>query len=297
LPLIQVAWADGEVQASERALILRVASERFDLDEAGSELLDGWLTYPPTDGYLARGRQVLLALTAQQQEASLSAESLHDVVGMALDVAKSAGGFFGMRSVDAAERAALDELAKLLHVDPAASFQALMDLDIEDVTEEPTGVHRQTGEATVAYRPQAPTVGAQPCIVRSTLSGPVAYALRGERLQIGRARDNDVQVRHDHGVSRRHCALELGPDGWLVRDLGSANGTLVNGERVTTRRLLGGEELLVGGARFAYCAHGFEAPTVSHVADQVGPDDHDPLVDTVDLHDLLGSQAITLWDE
>jgi ABC transport system ATP-binding/permease protein len=54
----------------------------------------------------------------------------------------------------------------------------------------------------------------------------------GERLRIGRSPDNDV-VLDDLLVSRRHAELHRVDGGWQIRDLASANGTYVNGQRVS----------------------------------------------------------------
>jgi predicted component of type VI protein secretion system len=48
---------------------------------------------------------------------------------------------------------------------------------------------------------------------------------------VGRDPDCRVQL-NNRFVSRRHCRLSIRQDGVMVRDLGSTNGTLVNGERV-----------------------------------------------------------------
>ncbi len=55
---------------------------------------------------------------------------------------------------------------------------------------------------------------------------------------IGRARDCDIQLPPDYAhvdVSRHHCVLEIDPPAILVRDLGSRNGTYVNGEKIGQR--------------------------------------------------------------
>jgi pSer/pThr/pTyr-binding forkhead associated (FHA) protein len=58
------------------------------------------------------------------------------------------------------------------------------------------------------------------------------------RCTIGRARDCDIRVPADNGhihVSRHHCLLDIDPPTVRVRDLGSLNGTYVNGHVVGRR--------------------------------------------------------------
>src|SRR6266480_1964836 len=51
----------------------------------------------------------------------------------------------------------------------------------------------------------------------------------------------------DNTVSRRHAELVPGDDGWVLRDLGSSNGTYINGLRVTNRYILKlGDQIRVG---------------------------------------------------
>ncbi|MBM4393672.1 MAG: FHA domain-containing protein [Deltaproteobacteria bacterium] len=63
-------------------------------------------------------------------------------------------------------------------------------------------------------------------------------------LQIGRSEDNDV-VLADLGVSRRHARLEVTPEGVVVEDLGSGNGTVFRGKRVTRQVVGAGDELSI----------------------------------------------------
>lgn len=73
-----------------------------------------------------------------------------------------------------------------------------------------------------------------------------------DRWTIGRHRTNDVQIAYDPGVSRRHCTI-LRVDGhYLIRDAGSAKGTIVNGVRVDEARLVGGEKILVSDTELAF---------------------------------------------
>jgi len=62
--------------------------------------------------------------------------------------------------------------------------------------------------------------------------------LLGERLSIGRSGGNDLVFADDVGLSRRHLVLERDGEDWAVEDLGSKNGTQVNGEPVRERRRL-----------------------------------------------------------
>src|SRR5438094_7381786 len=57
----------------------------------------------------------------------------------------------------------------------------------------------------------------------------------------------------DNTVSRRHAELIPGDDGWVLRDLGSSNGTYINGLRVTNRYILKlGDQIRVGRTLMVY---------------------------------------------
>ncbi|MGW3286062.1 FHA domain-containing protein [Streptomyces sp. NPDC001002] len=83
------------------------------------------------------------------------------------------------------------------------------------------------------------------------IAGPDAggvHLLHGGEIRIGRSADADVPL-DDPDVSRLHCAVTVGTDGRVsVADLGSTNGTLLDGTRVSTRpvRLAPGALLRVG---------------------------------------------------
>src|SRR5690606_18078181 len=70
--------------------------------------------------------------------------------------------------------------------------------------------------------------------------------LATDRIVVGRAEDAQIRV-GSTDVSRHHCELLPTAHGVLVNDLDSANGTLVNGEAITTEFLLApGNTLTVG---------------------------------------------------
>jgi len=69
-------------------------------------------------------------------------------------------------------------------------------------------------------------------------------------VRVGRAIDNEIRLASAK-VSRHHCRIEREDDGWVVVDLGSANGLLVNGTRTRRARLAAGDELVLGGARLS----------------------------------------------
>jgi S1-C subfamily serine protease len=76
---------------------------------------------------------------------------------------------------------------------------------------------------------------------------------------LGRVQGCDLVIR-DEGASRHHAELRAEPAGGLrVRDLGSANGTYVDGRRIEEAMLSGGEELRIGTTEIAVMAHRPEA--------------------------------------
>ena len=78
------------------------------------------------------------------------------------------------------------------------------------------------------------------------------YPFASDALTLGRGRDNDIQIKNDSKVSRFHCKLFKRAGHYYIEDNKSSNGTLVNGELVTERRLFGGEEVIVGETYFRF---------------------------------------------
>jgi phosphoserine phosphatase RsbU/P len=80
-------------------------------------------------------------------------------------------------------------------------------------------------------------------IVRSGRFAGEAFAFETE-VVVGRSKDTDVPIQEPN-ISRQHARLSPTPDGWIVSDLGSANGTHVNGQRIS------GPALLRNGSTFS----------------------------------------------
>jgi hypothetical protein len=150
------------------------------------------------------------------------------------------------------------------------SFVGPVEVRFEEVPDLGTGAFRIRSAAVpgqVEAAPHAPheaaphqepaaghvrTVAAPPA---GFLDGPHGrYVLRA-RTVVGRGEDNDL-VLADTGVSRRHAELLTSAEGTLVRDLGSTNGTWVNGVRVHEQLLDDGDRLTVGTTQLVFRSEG-----------------------------------------
>src|SRR5512138_3831564 len=103
-------------------------------------------------------------------------------------------------------------------------------------------------EVTRTAIPQFPGSSAKNAYLL-VLAGPQfgqVFALpAGRELLVGRRDDADVQIQDD-GVSRRHATLVVDGEGAIVTDLGSANGTYVDGHRVPRVRIVDGARIQMG---------------------------------------------------
>lgn len=83
-------------------------------------------------------------------------------------------------------------------------------------------------------------------IVASGKSAGRSIAIKRNQLLIGRAEQCDVRPLSEE-VSRRHCAVTVGPAEVWIEDLGSRNGTFVNGTQIAERtKLSNGDMIRVG---------------------------------------------------
>jgi hypothetical protein len=77
------------------------------------------------------------------------------------------------------------------------------------------------------------------------------FRLDAQVTTAGRADDSDILL-DDVTVSRRHAVFVRGADGFLVKDAGSLNGTYVNRQLVTERKLDAGDEVQIGKFRMVF---------------------------------------------
>jgi len=68
---------------------------------------------------------------------------------------------------------------------------------------------------------------------------------------IGRSDENRICLSNP-GISRKHCEIKAAGGGYVIKDLGSQNGTFVNGQRVTEKKLTEGDTIDVGSVKFVF---------------------------------------------
>ena len=81
------------------------------------------------------------------------------------------------------------------------------------------------------------------------------YVLDKEVVLAGRHPDSDIFL-DDITVSRRHAEIARTPGGYLVRDVGSLNGTYLNRDRIEEAELANGDEVQIGKFKLVFLAAG-----------------------------------------
>ncbi|MBL8740503.1 MAG: sigma 54-interacting transcriptional regulator, partial [Myxococcales bacterium] len=121
----------------------------------------------------------------------------------------------------------------------------------------------------------------QPLPVEVRITGvravPATFQLGPDARVLGAGKDVDVVIA-DGAISRRHVSLKAVPEGVLVEDLGSRNGTFIAGHRIGTVVVSIGSCLTVGGAQIQLDPPALEAARPS---------------ERTELHGLLGASVAT----
>lgn len=94
------------------------------------------------------------------------------------------------------------------------------------------------------------------------------FELSGSTLGVGRDTGNAVRL-HDTEVSRRHAEFRQTEDGYQLVDVGSANGTFVNGQPIQETPLRAGDHIQIGQSILVYSAGRGAAPGESDLADRI----------------------------
>jgi hypothetical protein len=126
--------------------------------------------------------------------------------------------------------------------------------DVEDTFID-KGSHDDTNlvtssEARLAYKDVVRTTVGQLAVLTGDLEGTV-YLLTDSEYTIGRQVDNTFQIA-DLGVSGHHARIFRGPDGYVLEDLKSRNGTWLNGTRVYHAVLQSNDQIRIGSTDLKY---------------------------------------------
>lgn len=120
-------------------------------------------------------------------------------------------------------------------------------ISIPDSMEEPEHGLTQLDRAAIDALPE----GSALLIVRKGPNLGARFLLDAPTTVAGRHTKSEIFL-DDVTVSRKHAAFVRDGDGFLVRDLGSLNGTYVGMDRVDEARLQTGQEVQIGKYRFTY---------------------------------------------
>jgi hypothetical protein len=227
LPLVEVAWADGWVQATEAELIRTKTVER-DLNDDDRMMVEDWLRHSPSPAYMRTGR-VALAWLRHHGDPTLDPALLDTVVEDAMAVAEAAGGFLGFGRICRAEWDTLERLEQ--------------DLDCEElppIAQEPhPDFATPNNRVTLAWSNSLTIEGE--ATLEPMFDTPMRLPVRPRGLLLGATAHADVQILDDAQIAPEHAVIYAKASGYVVRAL--SGPVWVNGERLGERRLLGGETL------------------------------------------------------
>lgn len=125
-----------------------------------------------------------------------------------------------------------------------------INLDDDDVAPKPQKPPTKPSSATSA---SAPTDSPAEAYVMRVIEGDLdqnQYTMK-ENISIGRSSSNDIVLKAPK-VSRQHAAINMYNSQFIIIDLKSSNGVYVNGARVDEAVLKLGDEVSIGGYRFAF---------------------------------------------
>jgi hypothetical protein len=136
---------------------------------------------------------------------------------------------------------------------------------LEHAAEEPTTITFQPIDPADGPEEQVVTVpdlpdGAGILWVKRGPNAGSKYALDKETVLAGRHPDSDIFL-DDITVSRRHAEFRRTAEGYVVRDVGSLNGTYLNRDRIEEAPLGNGDEVQIGKFKLVFLSSGTDADT------------------------------------
>lgn len=127
VPLVQVAWADGEIAADELDLLLAAAAEAGVVDGPARALFDAMLQKPPSKALYDNAMRYINALVKALPEAE-AAKATENLAELAYRVADANGGIFGLFGrVEDSEKVVLRDIATRLAESRPAAAKKLLD--------------------------------------------------------------------------------------------------------------------------------------------------------------------------
>ena len=114
IPLVFVAWADGEMDSRERDAILTAAREQgLAAEDMTRQVLKDWLEHKPDARLLSLWKQYVGHIWGRFTDDE-QIQMRQNLLKAAEDVANSAGGFLGLSKISAAEREIIEDLQKVV---------------------------------------------------------------------------------------------------------------------------------------------------------------------------------------
>jgi len=136
-----------------------------------------------------------------------------------------------------------------------SSCGASLEADPDENTQTLHAVEAADAEDELAGYLEGLPAGVGLLVVRHGPSAGSSFRLEAEHTKIGRHPDSEIFL-DDITVSRSHVVIDRTPDGYVLRDVGSLNGTYVNKERADKATLHHGDEVQVGGYRLSFVVGG-----------------------------------------
>lgn len=128
LPLIYVAWADGKMERVQKKRIHDFALKNYDLSTAGIAVLERWMSERPTHEYIAEGLHDIYRLALAEDDIEVDFSELPGLLSYAEAVARStARALDDPSALSEMSDAALEEIARELHIDHGLSWAKLLE--------------------------------------------------------------------------------------------------------------------------------------------------------------------------